>query len=236
MFAVVVVAVLVPVGPARSSGRYGSAVAAAGVGGLRHGVGVRGDPAGMVLVSALVDRQALVRSGLVRSGLVRSGLARSGLARPALDDGLPSVDVGARGGRAPGGGFRPPVEPPLRVTRRFDAPAQNWLPGHRGVDLASAAGATVWAAGPGVVAFAGPVAGRSVVSIDHPGGLRTTYEPLVPVVRRGDRVATGDPIGMVEPGHPECAATACLHWGLRRGEQYLNPLLLLGFRVRLLPL
>jgi hypothetical protein len=41
---------------------------------------------------------------------------------------------------------------------------------------------------------------------------------------------------MVDAGHPGCPAAACLHWGLRRGEVYLDPMLLLGFRVRLLPL
>jgi murein DD-endopeptidase MepM/ murein hydrolase activator NlpD len=143
--------------------------------------------------------------------------------------------VGPEVGRAPGGRFRPPVAPPLRVTRRFDGPPRPWLPGHRGVDLASSPGATVWAAGPGEVVFAGPVAGRSVVSVQHPGGLRTTYEPLIPAVRRGDQVGVGDPIGMVEPGHPGCPVSACLHWGLRRQADYLDPMLLLGFRVRLLP-
>jgi murein DD-endopeptidase MepM/ murein hydrolase activator NlpD len=54
-------------------------------------------------------------------------------------------------------------------------------------------------------------------------------------VRRGDRVGAGDPIGMVEPGHPGCPVAACLHWGLRRDADYLDPMLLLGFRVRLLP-
>ncbi|MEV0715566.1 M23 family metallopeptidase [Asanoa sp. NPDC050611] len=109
------------------------------------------------------------------------------------------------------------------------------MPGHRGVDLAAEPGATVWAAGPGEVVFAGPVADRTVISIQHANGLRTTYEPVTAAVRRGDHVALGDPIGMVEAGHPGCPVAACLHWGLRRGDVYLNPLLLLGFLVRLLP-
>jgi len=123
------------------------------------------------------------------------------------------------------------------VVRPFDPPAQRWLPGHRGVDLASERGTPVFAAGPGVVAFAGQVAGVGVVSIDHPGGLRTTYQPVVPRVRAGDRVSAGQRIGTLEAGHPECRAAACLHWGLRRGDEYLDPLVLLGLgRVRLLPL
>jgi len=80
------------------------------------------------------------------------------------------------------------------------------------------------------------VAGRAVVSIAHPGGLRTTYEPLTPLVKAGDEVAAGTPIGTLDTGHPGCAAAACLHWGLRRGDTYLDPLALLGQGpVRLLP-
>jgi murein DD-endopeptidase MepM/ murein hydrolase activator NlpD len=94
----------------------------------------------------------------------------------------------------------------------------------------------VLAAGDGVVVFAGMVAGRPVVSVDHPGGLRTTYEPVAPVVGAGQPVARGSPIGTLEAGHPGCPGAACLHWGLRRGDTYLDPLLFLRPpRVRLLP-
>ena len=122
------------------------------------------------------------------------------------------------------------------VTRPFDAPAHAYGPGHRGADLGGAPGAPVVAAGDGVVVFAGMVAGRPVVSVDHADGLRTTYEPVDPVVGAGQQVARGSPIGTLVPGHAGCPVEACLHWGLRRGETYLDPLLLLVVRVRLLPL
>jgi len=94
----------------------------------------------------------------------------------------------------------------------------------------------VLAAGAGTVVFAGQVAGRGVVSVDHPGGLRTTYEPVSPTVAAGDLVAKGQQIATLAPGHPDCTAVACLHWGARRGADYLDPLRLLGLgRVRLLP-
>jgi murein DD-endopeptidase MepM/ murein hydrolase activator NlpD len=129
-----------------------------------------------------------------------------------------------------------PVVPP-HVVRRFDPPPEPWLAGHRGVDLSASAGAPVRAAGGGVVVYTGTLAGRGVVSILHAGGLRTTYEPVTATVQAGDTVAAGDPIGSVEAGHPGCPAAACLHWGLRRGDVYLDPLALLGLgRVRLLPL
>lgn len=104
------------------------------------------------------------------------------------------------------------------------------------MDLAGTNGAPVLAAGAGTVMFAGQVAGRGVISIDHPGGLRTTYEPVSPSVTAGDLVAQGQQIGTLVPGHPGCPSAVCLHWGARRGTDYLDPLHLLGLsRVRLLP-
>lgn len=127
-----------------------------------------------------------------------------------------------------------------RVVRPFHPPPSRYGPGHRGVDLAAATGTAVLAAGAGTVIFAGTVAGHGVVSVDHPGGLRTTYEPISPTVTAGDLVTKGARLGTVEPGHPGCRAAACLHWGSRRGsppeQVYLDPLRLLALtRVRLLP-
>nr|WP_275585754.1 peptidoglycan DD-metalloendopeptidase family protein [Geodermatophilus sabuli] len=123
------------------------------------------------------------------------------------------------------------------VTRPFDPPPDRYGAGHRGVDLAGTPGAPVLAAGDGVVAFAGMVAGRPVVSIDHPGGLRTTYEPVEAALGAGRPVAGGAPIGTLAAGHSGCPVAACLHWGLRSGEVYLDPLALLRpAEVRLLPL
>lgn len=133
--------------------------------------------------------------------------------------------------------YRWPIDGAPTVTRPFQPPPERWLPGHRGVDLAGTPGMVVRASGAGVVDFAGMVAGRGVVSINHPGGLRTTYEPLTPSVVAGQAVAVGDPIGVLVAGHAGCAGPVCLHWGLRSGDMYLNPLSLLGIaRVRLLPL
>jgi murein DD-endopeptidase MepM/ murein hydrolase activator NlpD len=129
-----------------------------------------------------------------------------------------------------------PLPGPPSVARRFDPPSEPWRSGHRGVDLAAAEGAAVLAAGSGVVVFAGEVGGRPVVSVAHEGGLRTTYEPVLPAVRAGQAVARGSPLGTLLAGHAGCPAAACLHWGLRRGETYLDPLALLRPpRLRLLP-
>lgn len=134
---------------------------------------------------------------------------------------------------APEGRFGWPLQPRPAVVRRFDKPTHDWLPGHRGVDLAGGEGQPVLSAGEGIVVFAGTVADKPVVSIDHPGGLRTTYEPVRAEVPVGERVGRGSRIGTLESGHPGCA-TPCLHWGARaeggrgrRGREYLDPLGLL---------
>lgn len=121
----------------------------------------------------------------------------------------------------------------------FDPPEQDWLPGHRGVDLAGDPGQRIQAAAAGTVSFAGIVAGVSVITVDH-GSVRTTYQPVRALVSAGQQVTMGQPIGELEAGHEGCPAEACLHWGLRRGEEYLDPMSLLGgpgdgSAVRLLP-
>ena len=157
-----------------------------------------------------------------------------GPARPAARAGSSTSTATSTG---VGTSWQWPLAPPRVVMARFQAPAGPFAPGHRGVDLASQVGAAVLVAGPGVVAFAGVVAGRGAVSVEHTGGLRTTYEPVLAIVRAGDRVVAGQPLGGLEAVASHCAPAACLHWGLRRGETYLDPLTLVGgpVRVRLLP-
>jgi murein DD-endopeptidase MepM/ murein hydrolase activator NlpD len=130
-----------------------------------------------------------------------------------------------------------PLAGELAVTRPFDPPPDPFAAGHRGADLAGAAVSPVLAAGDGMVVFAGMVAGRPLVSIEHPDGLRTTYEPVDPSVAAGQQVLRGSPIGTLVGGHTGCPVEACLHWGLRRGETYLDPMALLRPpRIRLLPM
>lgn len=130
-----------------------------------------------------------------------------------------------------------PLDPAPRVLATFRAPVGPYGPGHRGVDLAGRVGQPVRAAGPGTIAFVGAVAGRGVVTVEHRGGRRTTYEPVAAVVETGDHVDAGTRLGTLgaAPGH--CLPGTCLHWGLRQGDVYLDPLTLLSMvRVRLLPI
>ncbi|WP_442790541.1 peptidoglycan DD-metalloendopeptidase family protein [Nonomuraea sp. NBC_01738] len=132
--------------------------------------------------------------------------------------------------------WRWPVDGQPRVLRRFFPPPAPWLSGHRGVDLAVAPGSPVVAAGAGTINYAGQLAGRGVVSIRHTNGLRTTYLPVEPSVRRGQEVIMGTRLGTLQPvTQPHCTES-CLHWGLLRDLRYLDPLLLLGSGlIRLLP-
>jgi murein DD-endopeptidase MepM/ murein hydrolase activator NlpD len=163
--------------------------------------------------------------------------------------------AGAGGGGGAHAGstwYVPPIAgvvPPSGVERRFDPPAEDWGAGHRGADLTAPHGSTVLSPGPGVVTFAGQVARRGVVVVTHPDGLRTSLEPVAASVAVGTAVAAGTTIGVVEGGNPgghpgedghtegehpsggttpnHCAPRSCLHWGVRRGERYIDPLSLL---------
>ena len=97
-------------------------------------------------------------------------------------------------------------------------------PRHR---YSSQSGEPILAAARGTVAFAGSIAGKPVVTIDH-GSVRTTYEPVASKLGTGERVALGQVIG--ELGIGGHCGNRGLHWGLREGRRYLDPLLLLGSR------
>ncbi len=129
-----------------------------------------------------------------------------------------------------------PLQPEPEVVRGFDPPDSPYGAGHRGVDLLGAAGQPVLAALPGTVSFAGSLAGRGVVVVDH-GSTRTTYEPVASTVVVGTPVAGGAQVGTLHLAGSHCFPRACLHWGWIDGETYLDPLRLVGAGpVRLLPL
>ncbi|MFE2276179.1 M23 family metallopeptidase [Streptomyces sp. NPDC059454] len=147
------------------------------------------------------------------------GLSAAGAVTPAGEDaGMPAV------GRTWPVGVRP------RVLRGWEPPATVYARGHRGVDLAAPPGTPVRAVAAGRVSFAGRVAGKGVVSVELTGTgdppLRTTYEPVRASVTEDDEVTAGEVIGTVAPTGSHCTAP-CVHWGLLRGDTYLDPLALL---------
>lgn len=140
-----------------------------------------------------------------------------------------------------------PVDGP--VTRLFVRPAERWSRGHRGVDLAAEPGTPVRSPVSGTVEFAGPVAGRTVLTVVRGDGLRCSLEPLADVVEVGTPVTAGDVVGVVagQPGGTgpggagatgggtqtgggttaHCGRASCVHWGARRDGDYVDPLGLL---------
>ncbi|WP_246857543.1 murein hydrolase activator EnvC [Oerskovia sp. KBS0722] len=156
-------------------------------------------------------------------------------------------------GDAPGeAGWTSPVPGDLVVLRGFLPPDQDWLAGHRGVDLEAPPGSAVVAPEDGVVTFAGTVVDRGVLVVLHDGGLRSSLEPVDGSVAVGTRVGRGQVVGTVQvaddgtgssagagpAGAGHCRPVSCLHWGVRRGDTYVDPLALLGPRepIVLLPL
>ncbi|WP_437033075.1 murein hydrolase activator EnvC family protein [Streptomyces sp. enrichment culture] len=160
----------------------------------------------------------------------RSARPGAGAVRSPAD---PAPAGGATGppGGVPAVGRTWPVGVRPRVLRGWEPPATAYGRGHRGVDLGAPPGTPVRAVAAGRVSFAGRVAGKGVVSVeladtgDPP--LRTTYEPVRVSVTKGDLVGAGTVLGTVEPTGSHCAAAPCLHWGLLRGDTYLDPLTLL---------
>jgi hypothetical protein len=170
----------------------------------------------------------LLMTAVAGSAVAQPSAVRDAVAPPHIPLGLPPAAAIA---------YRPPLAGQLHVLRPFEPPPTPYAAGHRGVDLNAPARGWVLAAGAGRVTFAGPVAGRGVVVIAHPDGIRTEYEPVAPSVTPGHAIAQGARIGRLDGQHDRWPPGRCLHWGARRGEQYLDPLALLHplGPVRLLP-
>ncbi len=130
----------------------------------------------------------------------------------------------------------PPVDGPIVATF---APVGRYS-GHWGVDYAAPVGTHVNAVADGTVTFAGAVAGRLSVSIDHGRGLMSTVSYLSErVASRGDRVGRGDRLGLAGAPHD----VAGVHLSLRVDGEYVDPAALFGCRqgdvsdaLRLVPL
>ena len=121
--------------------------------------------------------------------------------------------------------WRWPVHP-FRLVHPFVAPPHPYGPGHRGIDLLPVGGGDVRAPAAGVVAFAGQVAGRGVITVDHGDGLVSTLEPVDSPLSAGTPVDAGATVGVVSSGGHAEAGT--VHFGVRLDGAYINPLVLLG--------
>jgi septal ring factor EnvC (AmiA/AmiB activator) len=129
------------------------------------------------------------------------------------------------------------------VVRGFEARAGPYGPGHRGIDIAASVGELVRAPAAGRVAFAGPVAGTSWVSLRVAPGVLVTLGPLLDPVAAAGPVRRSAPVGRVGPGHqlppgePPPAqggsgGGATLHLSVRVDGVYVDPLAYLVDRPR----
>ena len=154
-------------------------------------------------------------------------VARASALPPATTEGaVPSAQPApASDPRTNHGAWVWPVGVPHPIARPFVAPATPYSSGHRGIDI-RAPSPDVFAPADGVVSFAGMVAGRPVLSIRHPGGLVSSFEPVSAAVPAGTVVSRGQLVGTLLPGH--CASTLCVHFGVRLDGEYVSPLNYLG--------
>ncbi|MFE1579100.1 peptidoglycan DD-metalloendopeptidase family protein [Streptomyces fradiae] len=175
------------------------------------------------------------------AGAVGAVVAAGGRQAPPGGGGAPA-GAEAAGGRVPVRAVWPVGPPRAEVVRGWRPPDSPYGRGHRGVDLAAPPGTPVRAAAGGRVSFAGAVGGRGVlvVTLAAPAGTaprRITYEPVRALVAVGTEVAAGEVVAVTAADAASHCAGRCLHWGLLRGDAYLDPLSLLPRRPpsRLLP-
>ena len=117
-----------------------------------------------------------------------------------------------------------PVAAPLTSHFGWRAdPLDGHVRFHRGVDVKAAYGTEVPAAAQGSVVFAGEQGGYgTTVVVAHPQGLRTRYAHLsASLVRVGDQVAAGQPIGRV--GSSGRSTGAHLHFEVEQDGRRIDP-------------
>ena len=168
-----------------------------------------------------MKRLMTTRSNWWRNGaitVVAAALAAAASAAPA---------AASQRGDAPV--FRPPVDAP--VADPYRPPQDPYGPGNRGIEYDTDPGQVVRAAAAGTVVFAGAVAGSLHVTLDHGGGVVSSYSHLQRIgVRSGAVVAPGQAVGITGER---------LHFSVRVDGDYVDPFGFIGVRrarVRLVPL
>jgi murein DD-endopeptidase MepM/ murein hydrolase activator NlpD len=114
-----------------------------------------------------------------------------------------------------------PVPEPVVVVRPF-GPVGRYA-GHWGLDLAAHHGTEVRVVAGGVVTFVGVVGGTMSVTVDHGGGLRSSYSYLAAASVTPGAVAGGAVIGRSGDDH----GVDALHLSVRVGDRYVDPAMVL---------
>ncbi|MCI1832167.1 MAG: M23 family peptidase [Bifidobacterium sp.] len=159
----------------------------------------------------------------------------SGTALASQDTGDPTSDTSSAGCAAQ---FSLPLRDAI-VVRPFDAPAEQWSPGHRGVDVSTPEGNVIGGPGisatpllapaEGIIAFRGMVANKSIVTIRH-GSLTSTFEPAQSALPVGSHIVQGDVFAVAQGFSDHCGGR-CVHWGVKDAEgKYTDPLTLIEQR------
>jgi hypothetical protein len=229
--------------PCRQAGMRGlgrmaaaAAVGLLGLGGVAAAADAntaRGPGAGRVSAdTAVADAPKTGQMGGARAERTPTDPGQAGGA-PVVDGaaaGAESLAIMLAASRPVETGWRWPLDAPINIARPFDLPPEPWLAGHRGVDLAAEPGATIYTPAAGVVSFNGWIVDRHVLVIRH-GELASTLEPVISSLAVDDAVHAGQPVGSLVSGEAE-HCPGCLHWGVRRGDTYLDPTLLVEPRPR----
>lgn len=138
------------------------------------------------------------------------------------------------------GVFRSPV-PQARITSRFNPkrlhPVLKVVMPHNGIDYGASTGTPVYASGQGTVISAGNSGPcGNMVEIEHPGGLHTAYCHLsrfAAGLHSGQHVEARQLVGYV--GQTGRVTGPHLHFAVKRGTMFLDPLSLKMDGVRVLP-
>jgi murein DD-endopeptidase MepM/ murein hydrolase activator NlpD len=139
------------------------------------------------------------------------------------------------------GGWRTPV-PLARIASRFNPqrmhPVLHVVMPHNGVDFAAPVGTPIYASAAGVVKSAGDGGPcGNMVQIDHAGGLTSAYchmSRFAAGLHAGQHVEARQLIGYV--GQTGRATGPHLHFAIKRGDVYMDPLALKLDGVRVVPL
>lgn len=146
-----------------------------------------------------------------------TGATSADATRSATDGGARPAPVATEAFAPPAPGtYSPPLDRPVRDPFRMEAGPYG--AGNRGLEYDSRPGDLAWSIGAGRVVFAGPVAGRLAVTVQHPDGRRSSLTGLVSLaVAAGELVVRGQVLGV---------AGERLHLGVREGDRYVDPALL----------
>jgi murein DD-endopeptidase MepM/ murein hydrolase activator NlpD len=137
----------------------------------------------------------------------------------------------AKGQQPYHGGWRTPV-PMARIASRFNPnrmhPVLHVVMPHNGVDFAAPTGTPIYASAAGVVRSAGDGGPcGNMVQIDHAGGLTSAYchmSRFAAGLHAGQHVEARQLVGYV--GQTGRATGPHLHFAIKRGESYIDPLAL----------